>query len=479
MPSRLRILLEQLSNRFAISYEHSLNELLGFGSFASSLKYAVLDPLHSESKYITGANYYITIADSGMRKSATQDFFKAPLQALEAEYIQQYMRDMRIYEAEARVLKNASGSEIELPAEAPVNLAFLFDDLTLEGLIMCLSDGNLPSGFILSAEGAQFFTSNGMSSENATKVYGALNSLWSGEPVSTTRAKYGGKRIIPAGALLSMNIALQEKVFGDHIATEQAEAVGFTSRLLISHPDFVKSPTAKERIEGNWDDQKELLIFRQHVHLGVRNAIDQYKKAKQLPVTKLTLSKKALSLYCEAYDSLQNDMEDNNRLCQYRAFASKLPEHILRICVAMYFIEGGRPDCLISPEIMRGAIYLGIQFYMENHMRLISAGSIEELKLEGFIRRGMHWLEKKRSEGRVYISYQEIHQGFLKRIPKNSRNKVVLGLCDKKFLTDLRNRETVPVNGKPCRSAFKVEPVQKNFKTLKVDANDEEVINTA
>jgi hypothetical protein len=201
------------------------------------------------------AGFFVTIAQSGERKSEADRKALRPIQkreeALRAGYdIDLLAHELRreAWEAQRRKIlraqgkgaaktldeKNAALEELGPPPRAPLTPLLTCPEPTFEGLCRLLASGH-PSVGVFSAEGGQFVGGYGMSEDNRLKTAAALSGLWDGGPIKRVRS--GDGIIILPGRRISMHLMLQPgvsmRLLGDPTLIDQ----GLFSRVLATMPD--------------------------------------------------------------------------------------------------------------------------------------------------------------------------------------------------------------------------------------------------
>lgn len=198
--------------------------------------------------------FFITIAESGERKTTSDKIFTIPIREFEREHtesnrkaIENYENNLKIWNIKDKLLqkefekaiRNKKDSEqaeqalLEHQGQKPFRPALmrmLFDDVSPTAIISSLSE-QWPSVGIISDEAGKIFESKTF--ENI----GLYNKLWDGDTVSIDRHRTSGS-YTAHDSRLTISLMSQRRVFVEFIEKlgRQARDNGFFSRCLISNP---------------------------------------------------------------------------------------------------------------------------------------------------------------------------------------------------------------------------------------------------
>jgi hypothetical protein len=227
---------------------------------------------HADIELATGqikplSNYFLTIAASGERKTATDSMALAPIRKHEAYLAEIYQAELPRFQndklaweaARRKAIQSNKGNRSairtalnELGPEpvGPLLPMLTCPEPTFEGLTLALQLGQ-PSVGIFSSEGGQFIGGYGMSAENKLASAAGYSSIWDGDPIKRVRAKDGVTILV--GRRLSTHLMVQPDVanllLSDPLLTDQ----GILSRYLVTAPDslsghrFSREPAPESR----------------------------------------------------------------------------------------------------------------------------------------------------------------------------------------------------------------------------------------
>jgi hypothetical protein len=196
-------------------------------------------------------NFFISVAATGERKSATDSEALWPIRkrenALREDYdkaLPDYTNARTAYErVRDQVLKKAKGncaaikSALEAlgpPPIPPLTPMLTCPEPTYEGLCKHFVSGQ-PSIGIFSAEGGQFIGGHGMTQEAKLRTIAGLSCLWDGETIKRVRAS-DGATILP-GRRLAVHLMAQPDVAAMMLSDPVLLNQGLLSRCLVTAPE--------------------------------------------------------------------------------------------------------------------------------------------------------------------------------------------------------------------------------------------------
>lgn len=326
--------------------------------------------------------YFVTVAVSGERKSATDDAALYEHRRWEAELQQRYSRDQANYlndveafkKSKEEALKKAKGyaakktaiAELGDPPIAPAIPLLLAQEPTYEGLCKALM-ASRPSIGIFNDESGTFLNGNALNDENRIKMAAGLSKLWDGKEISRVRAGDGVVEI--RNRRVSMHLMAQPKIaeafLGDSVLIDQ----GLVSRILAVCP----TSTAGSRMYKSKDLSQEPAMRRYYDRMAtiLRKPLPILAEDdKQLLPPTLKFSPEAKALWIEFHDLIESQLADEQPLAPVRGFANKAPEHALRLAGILTLIEN---EPSINYTTMANGIEL-TQHYISEALRLFHSG---------------------------------------------------------------------------------------------------------
>ena len=208
-----------------------------------------------DGRLIPLSNYFVTIAESGERKSAVDSWALKPHEEHQRILRERQAEETALWKMEHAAWKLSRDSamnsnkkksreeikaalvEVGEPLPEPLEPMLTTSEPTYEGLVKFLARG-LPTLGLFSDEGGRFLGGYAMSADNVLKTAAGLSGLWDAKPISRTRA--GDGNTVLYGRRLSMHLMVQPNVagmlFGDTLLTGQ----GLLGRILAVHPISTK-----------------------------------------------------------------------------------------------------------------------------------------------------------------------------------------------------------------------------------------------
>ncbi|ARH17936.1 DUF3987 domain-containing protein [Pseudomonas aeruginosa] len=295
----------------------------------------------------------LTIAESGERKTTTQNYFSGSIDKINGKAIEANSKDLRehrikhkLWKTELRHLErmygkyasvgddeaaDAATKDIEVhlrlePVPTPSG-KFLYEDTTPQALVQFLYE-NAENGCLLTSEANSIFNGKAMSELDK------LNTLWDGGTLIVDRLSRAP--ITLRGARLTMALMAQPSVISNFMGRrgEEARGTGFLARFLVAKP----KPKAGERtnsMRSAAQPRKEAFDNR------IREIFET-----PLPAARQTLkfSEPAKSLWFEIDKYIENQMQEGGLFHYMKDHASKLLENTSRIAAVMHAFERTSSD---------------------------------------------------------------------------------------------------------------------------------------
>lgn len=301
--------------------------------------------------------YILTIASSGERKTAIDRLATAPVYHHQKLVQAEYNRQMKAYHTQ---LKSLPKDAVE--PNPPIDPTVLIADFTIDAMTRSLIHGR-PSQGIFMSEGGTFFGGYAMGKEQRLRTSTILSAVHSGEPISQTRVT---GRHSANSRRLSAHIQAQPEVVRDFVGDEMLQAQGLLQRFLMSEPPSRIGSRMYTRHNILNDPAYQAYVDQMGALLARPLPIDE--DGDLIPRT-IGLSEAAYELWISAYNDIEQASASGGFLENYQAYASKLPEQVLRIAGVISLFE--EPDAVeISETLMQGAISLAY-YYLHEAMHLL------------------------------------------------------------------------------------------------------------
>ena len=315
--------------------------------------------------------YFLSIAESGERKSAIDTAVLEGIRAYEIEEEESAKGLRKIHaakyrsweaqvdgvvssiRAEAKSGKPVGALEsklMQLEREKPAPVIVpraLWDDTTTEALIAGMAS-NWPSAAIISAEAGVVFGGHSMKKDNLTGGLATLNKLWSGEPIRADRKTEGASVILNTGRL-TLGLAVQQSVVRQFFESSKgiARGSGFAARFLISWP----ASTQGTRFYKSMGTTVATHRFTERLKamIGATELLVDGCDLKTVP-----LSPAGKSAWVSFHDRIERELLPDREFSDNKDSASKAAENVARLACLFHLFENG-PSGQISAEHVEAA----------------------------------------------------------------------------------------------------------------------------
>lgn len=371
LPLELQHVVAEMRQKTQADDAIIINSMLSVMSIAVQALADILNPFTGNP--IPLSLYFITVADTGARKSAVDDIFMAPIrqfeetQGIDNELISINCElEKEIFDARHRALisrlnkatnSGNKGDEQKFKSElltlknnkpiAAPEVRILVSDATQPALLkalgkpwnkLCLS--NVDAGKNLN--GKEFSTPS------------FYNMLWDATPQSIERIKRGSQQA--RDYRFSMNLRLQPFYFSKYIRLhgDDAKESGFFPRCLFSFPPplhpIIQTPTIEKFKTPNIDK----FITRITALLNIANQKFQHGQIDERNL--LPLQNNAIILNFE---------KENERIKTYlreAQFIQRATEHALRLAGVMHVFLSDDDDTIVKDDILWAACHMTYDF---------------------------------------------------------------------------------------------------------------------
>ncbi len=336
-----------------------------------------------DGREIPLSEFYLTIAESGDRKSATDKAALRPIHTWQKMLTDCYRIEYPKFQVQKEAwenrkkewIKNSSpGSDFnEISPQPPTRPLVLVEEPTYEGIVKYFAADGQPSIGLFSDEGGRFFGGHAMNQDNRLKTLAGLSSLWDGKEISRMRS--GDGDMLLYGRRLSLHLMIQEIILSKLMGNPLFDLQGFLPRCLITYPQTMagnrtyveEDLTADPAIQQFNRAISQLLDSSAHGDSSTdpKNEI----KARPLP-----LSAEAKKIWIAFHDKNDTNLAEGNSHYPIRRFASKAPEHVLRLSGTLALTEDPQVE-EIAAEYIERAILL-IEYYFTERLRIHGFTSI-------------------------------------------------------------------------------------------------------
>lgn len=309
--------------------------------------------------------YFLSIAESGDRKSSVDSLALAPVNDFETKRRQILQEDIVRYETAIEawkirkdsIIKKSNQSKGEIKEQkqkeleeklfnleatkpkSPRRPNIIFGEPTPEGIWKHYCQGD-PSAGLFSDEGISFFGGHGMNDESKGRTIGMISHFWDGKPISRTRGADGESGIL-AGCRLSAHLMVQPIIATQTLADPILQGQGILARFLICNElsiagtrflvnrDLTQGANNDPAIGKYWKRIAELL----------QHPIKINQESGELELTTMEIKGDALDVWSALHDRIEKQIAPGGLYSEIKPFASKAAENAARIASVLAFIE--------------------------------------------------------------------------------------------------------------------------------------------
>ncbi len=342
-------------------------------------------------KPLTGL--FVSVAESGERKSSVDRIALAAVYDVEREWLQTsdagnlaYQNDKAAWELTRDGAKKQNKADKASLLEAlnvigpepkpPPHPMLLISDPTPEALVMHLSNGR-PFAGVFTAEGGLLIGGAAFNDEAKTRMAALLNTLWDGDAIRRKRVGTGATYL--PGRRCTLHVMLQPVIADGLFGQALFDGIGLTARMLLVAPDS----TAGTRLYRSPSQLSTavLEIYNQRIRsLLLRPLVFCSDSSGALDPPKLTLSPAAEVIWIGFHDDCERALVPGGSLHRIRAFGGKLAEHAGRLAAILTVYDNPEAE-----EVSAAAMHCGVALathYANEMLRLADGASIpRDLKL--------------------------------------------------------------------------------------------------
>jgi hypothetical protein len=391
----------------------SPDSICGF-SFLASLNLAVQAHVDVEidGRISPASLYFADVAESGDRKTATDDVALAPHNAWQQMQQEAYSREYRhfktsndVYKEQFNAISKKQLDDVQRrdavdrltePVE-PLYPLIVCSEPTYEGLAKQLATG-FPSMGLFSNEGGRFLGGNAMNKENMLKTAAGLSGLHDSGKFDRVRSGDGAS--VHYGKRLAMHLMIQPNLAPLLLANRLLIGQGLISRILVAAPER----TEKKYIAINLLEEPEIIAYSKVVTALLNLPLPlKFNTRNTLAPCRITPNPAAKEAYVRFHDSIQAKLRDGEQLASIRGFGNKAHDHAAR--VASTLARGANIETpYFDLEDFERAVII-VNFAISELMRIIDASNVSGLLLDA--QRLFDWLLVR---GEQYVCVREIYQ---------------------------------------------------------------------
>ncbi|RUR08561.1 DUF3987 domain-containing protein [Legionella septentrionalis] len=307
--------------------------------------------------------YFLTIADSGERKSTCDGFFNKAIRDYEEKQaelakpaIKNYQTAFEAWEAKRNGIKEkirqlakqnkstdfmvAQLHSLDNGKPKPLQVPrLIYVDATPEALAYSLSK-NWPSGGVVSAEAGIVFGAHGMGKDSVMRNLSLLNILWDGGKLSIERRSV--ESFVVRGVRLTLGFQVQEATLNDFFnrSGNLARGTGFLARFLVSLPASTQGYRKFTEAPDNWP---ALENFNQRITELLEKDVPINEDGILVP-SLLAMSVKAKEAWIIFHDAIEAELIKGGELYDVRDVASKIADNAVRLAALFHVFQGAVGD---------------------------------------------------------------------------------------------------------------------------------------
>lgn len=308
--------------------------------------------------------FFVTLAESGDRKSATDAFACKAIKEHEEKALANYKKSLDVWghsRESWRMEKNIirtnrdidAATRIEMlrtlgpePAK-PIEPVLIPNDLTFEGLVNAWN--KLPRSIgLFTTEGGQFVGGYGMKGNSRINTAAGLSLFWDGETYKRIRAS-DGLHVLKERRL-SLHLMVQPQISARFLNDEILIQQGFLSRMLIAAPKSVIgsrfhgiTQENSARSLSEYTDRLSSLLERATT-INVRPDVDASRR-------KLAMTQEAKSLWIQLSDWVELQSTRNGEFFDVKDVAAKAAEQAARIAGVLTLVSDHNASHIAEEEM--------------------------------------------------------------------------------------------------------------------------------
>ncbi|MGI2906798.1 DUF3987 domain-containing protein [Tolypothrix sp. VBCCA 56010] len=270
--------------------------------------------LDMQSHMIPAIAWTMTVMESGGGKTRADNVILAPIRKLQSRARSKFLAEMKEFENPSKKLEEGE----ERPTR-PVEEKYLFEVATIQAVMRRASEQPGKRGQLWARdEIGGLFKSLGQFGSGENEGKECLLKMWDGDGVQVDRVHQEDSYVIDQTAI-SVNGGMQPGIYRD-IFKDPNDSQGLTARMLIANP----KPLKPKRVKGYCDLSDKLPTL--------------YDWLINLPETVIKPSRAADRYYDNLYNQIGEQAFETSQPA-IRAWMYKLPANLLRIALALHFIE--------------------------------------------------------------------------------------------------------------------------------------------
>lgn len=309
--------------------------------------------------------FFVTLAESGDRKSATDAFACMAIKEHEEKALKNYKNFLEIWERDResrKIEKNLIRTNRNIDAATrtemlralgpeparPIEPVLIPNDLTFEGLVNAWN--KLPRSIgLFTTEGGQFIGGYGMKGDSRINTAAGLSLFWDGGTYKRIRASDGLH--VLRERRLSLHLMVQPQISAKFLNDEVLIKQGFLSRILIAAPESIVGSrlhkVAQENSAQSLSAYTDRLsgLLGQVTTINVRPDVDAGRR-------KLAMTQEAEGLWVELSDWVEIQSTRNGQFSDVKDVAAKAAEQAARIAGVLTLVNDHNASHIAEQEMI-------------------------------------------------------------------------------------------------------------------------------
>lgn len=349
--------------------------------------------------------FFITIADSGERKSTCDRLFIDPIRRWQIDEAKRLDPEVKEHKAKYAAWKaEKDGLELlikqqakkqQSTAKSQADLAdamgrepisprlpdLIYADATPEALAFGLS--KWPSGGLMAHEGGVVLGSHGMNAEAVMRNLALLDSLWDGIPHQVRRRTSDCFELI--NARLTIGLQVQPAAFRSFYEKTGgiSRGIGFLARCLVSWPTSTQGSRTYSEPPEAWPG---LTGFRERI-TALLNFPLRFDESGHLSIPVIALNPSAKDSWIVFHNEVESMLIDGQTLSDIRDVGSKAADNVARLACLFQIFESGVTT--VGEVAMQNAIRI-VSWHLKEARRFLL--HIEQAEEIVDAERLKHWL---------------------------------------------------------------------------------------
>ncbi|MGL5423322.1 MAG: YfjI family protein [Serratia fonticola] len=354
-----------------------MNSVFGAISLACQRR---IDVCPRDGMVLPTSLYFLTLAESGERKSSTDRLVMQPFHEHELSAAEAYTAAKKTYETEwlvwnakrtailSAIKRQTKRNESTTEEEArllthnasapplPKLHKMLYANVTIEALLQAM-EGHGRSVGLMSDEGGNVL------SRGVMQDLSSLNLLWDNTDLSVDRKTTENIRVIDGRLVFS--IMLQEAVFQRFLKRQGniPRGSGFFARCLPVRIDASTSTKGTRLLDDRLLHRQGLDRF----HERIRELLVQQQGQERIT---LTFSREAKKYWHEYHNYFEEHLAPGGSYCEISDFASKMSNNIARLAGLFHYFTEGEDE--IPPSMVERAFEI-CHWYTHQACRIFSS----------------------------------------------------------------------------------------------------------